>query len=88
MIEQAPGDVRNLHQAIGFDEESMACVKEYQPAGKKPRDLQLLMKDGKHTFATGDLPFMEVVDKYQDAQLPFKYLLKQINGTHSKGLDV
>ena len=45
------------------------------------------MKDGKYKFATGDLP-MEIVEKYHDAELPFKFLLKRINETHMKGLQI
>ena len=46
------------------------------------------MKDGKYKFATGDLQFMEIVEKYHDAELPFKFLLKRINETHMKGLQI
>jgi hypothetical protein len=46
------------------------------------------MKDASYEFATGDLPLMEIVEKYHDAQLPFKYLLKRINETHMKGVEV
>ena len=46
------------------------------------------MKDGKYEFATGDLPFMAIVEKYHDAELPFKFLLKRINETHMTGLQV
>jgi hypothetical protein len=46
------------------------------------------MKDDSYEYATGDLLLMEIVEKYNDAQLPFRYLLKRISETHIKGLEV
>ena len=89
MIEQALYDVRDLHQSIEFDEDHMAFAREYiGPLENSLKELYQSMKDGKYEFATGDLPFMAIVEKYHDAELPFKYLLKRINETHMKGLQV
>jgi len=89
MIEQALDDVWDLHQSIEYDEESMAYAREFiGPLEQSLKELYQLMKDGNYEFATGDLAFMEIVDKYHDEQLPFKFLLKRINETHMKGLNV
>jgi hypothetical protein len=89
MIEQALDDVWDLHQSIEFDEDSMAYAREFiGPLEKSLKDLYQSMKDGNYQFATGELAFMAIVEKYHDAQLPFKFLLKRINETHMKGLDV
>ncbi|MGB5278778.1 MAG: hypothetical protein WBO73_12020 [Gammaproteobacteria bacterium] len=89
MIEQALDDVWDLHQSIEFDEDFMADAREFiGPLENSLKDLYQSMKDGNYQFATGDLPFMEIVEKYHDAQLPFKFLLKRINETHLKGLEV
>ena len=89
MIEQALDDVWDLHQAIEFDQDSMSYAREFiGPLEGQLKNLYQSMKDGEYEFATGELPFMEIVEKYHDAQLPFKYLLKRINETHMKGLDV
>ena len=89
MIQQALDDVWDLNQAIEFDEDSMSYAREFVgPLEKQLKDLYQSMKDGEYEFANGELPFMEIVEKYHDAQLPFKYLLKRINETHMKGLDV
>ena len=89
MIEQALDDVWDLHQAIEYDADSMSYAREFiGPLEKSLKDLYQSMKDGNYTFATGELPFMEIVEKYHDEQLPFRYLLKRINETHVKGLDV
>ena len=89
MIEQALDDVFDLYQSIEFDEESMGYAREFiGPLDKSLKDLYQSMKDGNYEFATGDLAFMSFIDKYHDGQLPFKFLLKRINETHMKGLDV
>ncbi len=89
MIEQALDDVWDLHQSIEYDEDYMAIAREFiGPLEKSLKDLYQSMKDGKYQFATGDLPFMEIVNKYHDAELPFKFLLKRINETHMKGLQI
>ena len=89
MIEQALDDVWDLHQSIEYDEDFMAVAREFiGPLESSLKDLHQSMKDGKYEFATGDLPFMAIVDKYHDAELPFKFLLKRINETHMKGLEV
>ena len=89
MIEQALDDVWDMQQSIEFDEDSMGYAREFiGPLEKNLKDLHQSMKDGKYEFATGELPFMEIVNTYHDEQLPLKYLLKRINETHMKGLDV
>ena len=89
MIEQALDDVWDLHQSIEYDEDFMAVARQFiGPLESSLKDLHQSMKDGKYEFATGDLPFMAIVDKYHDAELPFKFLLKRINETHMKGLEI
>ena len=89
MIEQALDDVRDLHQSIEFDEEHMAYAREnIGPLESSLKELYQSMKDGEYEFATGDLRFMAVVDKYHDAELPLKFLLKRLNETQMKGLQV
>ena len=46
------------------------------------------MKDGSYKFATGDLPFIALMERYHESMIPFRYLLKRINETHNKGLDI
>ncbi len=89
MIEQALDDVWDLHQSIEYDEDFMAVAREFiGPLENSLKDLHQSMKDGNYEFATGDLPFMAIVEKYHDAELPFKFLLKRINETHMKGLQI
>jgi hypothetical protein len=89
MIEQAIDDSWDLRQSIEYDEEYMSDARGFiDQLENALKQLYQSMKDGEYTFATGDLPFMEIVSKYHDAQIPFKFLLKRINETHLKGLDV
>ena len=89
MIEQALDDVFDLRQSIEYDEDYMSEARGFiDQLENSLKQLYQSMKDGEYKFATGDLPFMEIVDKYHDAHIPFKFLLKRINETHLKGLDV
>jgi hypothetical protein len=45
------------------------------------------MKDGRYAFGREDLPFMDLAGKYAE-EIPFHTLLKQINETHRRDLDV
>jgi hypothetical protein len=45
------------------------------------------MVNGTYQFGREDLTFMDVLRLYED-KIPFHTLLKQINETHRKGLDV
>lgn len=89
MIEQAIDDAWDLRQSIEYDEDYMADARGFiDQLENSLKQLYQNMKDGEYKFATGDLPFMEIVSKYHDAHIPFKFLLKRINETHLKGLDV
>ena len=89
MIKQAIDEVFDLRQAIEFDEEFMAdgrsLVDELELHLKALYDS---MKDGSYQFATGDLPYIALLEKYHESMIPFKYLLKRINETHNKGLEI
>lgn len=45
------------------------------------------MKVGTYSFACEDLPFMDLAARCC-GEIPFHTLLKQINETHKRGLDV
>ena len=89
MIRQAIDETFDLRQAVKFDEEFMAegrpLIDEIE---KVLKDLYQSMKDGTYEFATGDLPYMELMKHYHEQMVPFRYLLKRINETHNKGLEI
>ncbi len=89
MIKQAIDETFDLRQAIEFDEEFLAearpLVDNIEIALKA---LYESMKDGSYQFATGDLSYMAEMKKYHESMVPFRYLLKRINETHNKGLEL
>ncbi len=89
MINQAIDETFDLRQAIEFDEEFMAegraLVDELEACLKA---LYESMKDGSYQFATGDLPYVALMKNYHEEMVPFRYLLKRINETHMKGLEL
>jgi hypothetical protein len=46
------------------------------------------MKDGSDEFAAGDFNYIAKMKKYHESMVPFRYLLKHINKTHDKGLEL
>ena len=89
MIKQAIDETFDLRQAMEFDEEFMsegrAVVDELEAGLKSVYDS---MKAGTYEFATGDLPYMALLEQYHPSLVPFRYLLKRINETHNKGLEL
>lgn len=88
-VDQAIYEVEELRLSAEYDMEdlgtSLTFVDELE---KHVRELRSTMEDGSYRFANEDLPFMEYVDRYDVDLLPFGFLLRQINETHRKGLDV
>lgn len=89
MINQAIDETFDLRQAIEFDEEFMSeariLVDELEVCLKAVYES---MKDGSYEFATGDLPYIALMKNYHEEMVPFRYLLKRINETHMKGLEL
>lgn len=89
MIKQAIDETFDLRQSIEFDEEFMAEARPLvEVLENSLKELYQSMKDGKYEFATGDLPFITEMKKYHESMVPFRYLLKRINETHNKGLEL
>ena len=89
MIKQAIDETFDLRQAIEFDEEFMAEARPLvEELEKTLKGLYESMKDGSYQFATGDLPYVAKMKQYHESMVPFRYLLKRINETHNKGLDL
>ena len=89
MINQAIDETFDLRQAIEFDEEFMSDARVL--VDELEANLKALyesMKDGSYEFATGDLPYVALMKGYHQEMVPFRYLLKRINETHMKGLEL
>ncbi len=89
MVQQAIDDTFDLKQAIEFDSNEMSgAIVFVDELAAQLDELYQSMKDGSYQFATGDLPFVSLMQQHHEAMLPFKFLLKRINETHMKGLDI
>jgi len=89
MVKQAIDETFDLRQAVEFDEEFMAEARPLvDELEKHLKALYESMKDGSYQFATGDLPYVALMKNYYESMVPFRYLLKRINETHNKGLEL
>jgi len=89
MIRQAIDETFDLRQAIEFDEEFLAEARPLVDVIEVAlKEMYESMKDGTYEFATGDLPYVAEMKKYHESMVPFRYLLKRINETHNKGLEL
>jgi len=89
LVEQAIDETFDLRQSIEYDEEYMAEARGMVDELEKIlKDLYASMKDGTYEFATGDLDYVPLLAKHHHSVIPFNFLLKRINETHMKGLEI
>ena len=87
-IREALEEVQDLRDAIDFDEEYMGDARELlEPLEDSLRAFAQKAESSDYAFGTGDLPFMAVVNNYDESVLPLRPLLMRINQTHRYGLD-
>lgn len=87
-VRQAVFEVQDLRECLEFELEDLARFPAYlDPLQDGINALYAAMKDGSYGFGREDLPFMDLVARFAD-QIPFHTLLKQINETHRRGLEV
>lgn len=88
-VQQALFEIKELRVAAEYDMEDLGrSLKFVDDLEESMRALYNAMEAGTYRFENRDLPFMEIVDKHDTDQLPFRHLLRQINETHRQGLDV
>jgi hypothetical protein len=89
LLDQAIFETEELEIVAEFDMESMGATASFVDSLKKTlRDMRKSMEDGGYRFENKDLPFMKIVERYDERSLPFKFLLRRINDTHRYGLNV
>ena len=89
LIDQAIFEIEELRLASEYDTDGMGGASSFMDELEQEiRALRRSMVDGEYAFGKEDLPYMGIVDKADERLLPFKYLLRMINETHTKGLDV
>lgn len=87
-IKNAVFEVQDLKECLLYEMEDMPRFPVYlEPLEEGIKQVYKQMCDGTYHFGREDLPFMEMTRLHAD-QIPFHTLLKQINETHRKGLDV
>lgn len=87
-VRQAVFEVEDLRACLEYEMEEMVAFPGFlEPLEQGIVELFDSMKEGRYRFGREDLPFMGLVHNYGD-QIPFASLLKQINETHRKGMEV
>ena len=87
-VKQALLDVQDLRECLEYETEELGEFPTFlDPLEKGIEQADQTMRIGNYHFMREDLPFMELADKHA-VEVPFHVLLKQINETHRRGLDV
>jgi hypothetical protein len=87
-VKQALFEVQDLRECLEYEMEELGKFPAFlDPLEKGIKQIYRSMCDGNYLFGREDLPFMELADKHA-GEIPFHVLLKQINETHRRGLDV
>jgi hypothetical protein len=87
-VKQAVFEVEDLKECLLFEHEDLRRFPDFlEPLESGIKKVYGEMCEGRYSFGREDLPYMEVLIHHGD-QIPFHTLLKQINETHRKGLEV
>ena len=87
-VKQAVFEVGDLRACLEYEMEEMGSFPGFlDPLEQGITELYESMQEGRYQFGREDLPFMGLVHNYGD-EIPFSTLLKQINETHRKGMEV
>lgn len=87
-VSQVAFEVDGLRDCLEYEIEDMSRFPVFlDPLEEGVKAVYESMKAGTYSFAREDLPFMDLAARYAEA-IPFHTLLKQINQTHRRGLDV
>ena len=87
-VRQAVFEVGDLRECLEFELEDLSRFPAYlDPLQQGILAWHQSMLEGNYLFGREDLAFMDLATRYAD-QIPFHPLLKQINETHRRGLDL
>jgi hypothetical protein len=87
-VRQAQFEVGDLRDCLEFELDDINRFPAFlDPLQQGIQALYQSMLDGDYLFGREDLPFMGLVIRFAD-QIPFHDLLKQINETHRRGIDL
>jgi hypothetical protein len=89
LIEQVIDELEDIKEVTGYAfDEDQGNLSFVDVLMKDMRELRASMADGTYQFGRNDLPYMRIVKKLSDMQLPCIRLLYMINQTHREGLDL
>ncbi|MES9855448.1 MAG: hypothetical protein ABW166_02430 [Sedimenticola sp.] len=87
-VKQAKFEIGDLKECLMFEMEEMGRFPAFlQPLEEGISAIYDAMCRGEYAFGREDLPFMDIANHHAD-EIPFHILLKQINETHRRGLEV
>jgi hypothetical protein len=87
-VRQAVFEVDDLRGCLEFELEDLRRFPAFlDPLEEGIKRLYQSMQDGTYAFGREDLPFMDLAAQFAE-DIPFHTLLKQINETHRRGLEV
>ena len=87
-VKQAVFEVADLRECLEYELEDLTRFPAFlDPLEESVKAVYASMRQGSYHFGREDLPFMDILAKHAE-EIPFHSLLKQINETHRKGLDV
>ena len=89
LVDQVIFDLEDLRSTSEFDIEAIEVNTSFVDLLlEEVRALRKSMADGSYLFGRVDLPFMLLVKRSNEKDLPFIKLFFQINQTHKQGLDI
>jgi hypothetical protein len=89
LVKQTIYELEDILEASGFDVDTIDSNTRFvEILLKELRELRASMADGSYQFGRNDLPFMRIVKKCTEKELPCIRLFYRINQTHREGLDV
>jgi ketosteroid isomerase-like protein len=88
LVKQAAFEVEDLRACLEFEMEDLQRFPEFlDPLEEGIKAIYQQMLDGEYHFGREDLIFMDVALNHAN-DIPFMFLLKRINETHRRGIDV
>jgi hypothetical protein len=87
-VRQAVFEIADLRDCLEYELEDMSRFPAFlDPLEEGIKGIYQSMQDGTYVFGREDLLFMDLAERYSE-EIPFHTLLKQINETHRRGLEV
>lgn len=87
-VRQALFEIADLRDCLEYELEDLNRFPAFlDPLEEGVKKIYQSMQHGTYVFGREDLPFMDLAERYSK-EIPFHTLLKQINETHRRGLEV